>query len=269
MKKILAPTDFSPNADNALAYAIDFANKCGGHITLLHTYRLYSSAAVFISVESLMEEDARRQMDALLQRLEPQLRGTASIEGKVVRGDAVPVITDMAEKGGYSLIIMGTQGASGLKEIFIGSTANGVMKHTSVPVLAIPNGFSFRPIKKVVFAIDAGGISHPGVTSVLVQIAKKCGARAYVFHQGLGERDDGIDPSIDIYLDDIEHSFHYELEADGINASINSFVADYDADLLCMVRRQRGFLEEAFHVSATTREVFDSPVPLLVLHDEE
>jgi len=66
----------------------------------------------------------------------------------------------------------------------------------------------------------------------------------------------------------VEHSFHYELDRDEVNESINSFVKDSAADLLCMLRRPRGFMEEVFHVSATTKEVFDSPVPLLVLKDE-
>ncbi|HQU57560.1 MAG: universal stress protein [Phaeodactylibacter sp.] len=268
MKKILFPTDFSSNAENALAYAIDFANKCTGKITLLHTFRLHSSAAMFLSVESIMEQDAIKQMASLIQRMEPKLREGAKIDSKIVRGDAVPVITDMADKSGFDLIIMGTQGATGLKEVFFGSTANGVLKNSETPVLAIPNGFAFRPIRKIVFAVDEAGITHPGVTSMLVQMAKMCGAKIFVFHQGLGKNDDGIDPSVDIYLDGAKYSFHYELDDASINESINSFVADYEADMLCMVRRQRGFLEEAFHVSATTREVFNSPVPLLVLHDE-
>ncbi len=268
MKKILVPTDFSPNAENALAYATDFANKCGGQVTLLHTYRLHSSAGMLLSVEKFIEEDARKEMDALIRRLEPKLRGEAGVEGRVIRGDPVPIISDMADKSGYSLVIMGTQGATGLKEVFIGSTTNGVLRNTNTPVLAIPNNFAFRPIRKIVFAVDAAGISHPGVISMLVQLAKKCRAKVYVFHQGLGEIDDGIDPSIDIYLDEVEHSFHYELDEASINEGINSFVADYNADLLCMVRRRRSFLDEVFHVSVTTREVFNSPVPLLVLHDQ-
>jgi nucleotide-binding universal stress UspA family protein len=42
-------------------------------------------------------------------------------------------------------------------------------------------------------------------------------------------------------------------------------VAAQGADLLCMIRRSRGFLESIFQGSATTRQVYNSPVPLLVL----
>ena len=268
MKKILVPTDFSKNAENALVYAIDFANKCNGKITLVNTFRLPSTASMLVSVERIMEKEAQEQMEGLLHQVQSKLNGMGLVDGKVIRGDAVSIIAELANKTGYDMIIMGTQGASGLKELFMGSTANGVIKNTNVPVLAIPADFAFRPIRQIAFAMDDVGISQPGVTAMLVEIARNCGAKVLVFHQGLGDYDDGIDPSIDIYLDDIEHSFHYELDDTSINDSINNFVKDYDVDMLCMVRRQRSFLESAFHVSVTTREIFNCPVPLLVLSDE-
>ncbi len=268
MKKILVPTDFSENAENALTYAVAIANHFGGTITLLHTYKVYSSAGMFLSVESYMEKEAAKNMLQIVNRIEPRLERGAAIESRIIRGDAVPVISDMADKSGYGLIIMGTQGSSALKEIFTGSTTNGVMRSTDTAVLAIPNGYDFKPIKNIVFAVDEEGISHAGITVPLAKIAKSFGAMVHVFHQDVGTEDDGIDPSIDIFLNGVEHSFHYELDEQAVNESINNFVAEYDAGLLCMVRRKRGFLEEAFHVSNTTKEVFNSPVPLLILHDE-
>ncbi|MCB0565158.1 MAG: universal stress protein [Phaeodactylibacter sp.] len=268
MKNILIPTDFSKNAESALLYAVEIANKFGSKITLLNTFKVYSSAGMFLSVESYMEKDAAKQMLAAIQRVESRLKNGATIESKIVKGDAVPAITELASKENFSLIIMGTQGASGLKEIFTGSITNGVMKQTNTPVMAIPSGYQYEPIKAIVFAVDEAGISHPGVTAVLVKLARAFEAKVHVFHQDLGSKDEGIDPTVDIFLDSIGHSFHYELDEQNINESINGFVEDYQANLLCMVRRQRGFLEEVFHVSATSREVFSSPVPLLILHDE-
>lgn len=268
MKTILVPTDFSKNAENALLYAVEIANKFESRITLLHTFKIFSSAGMFLSVESYMEKDVAKQMLSAINRVEPMLKGGASIESKIVRGDAVSIIAETADSGNYSLVIMGTQGASGLKEVFTGSITNGVMKASRTPILAIPAGYTYRPIDTIVFAVDEEGISHPGITSVLVRIARAFDAKVHVFHQDLGSRDDGIGPTVDIFLDNVGHSFHYELDEQNINESINSFVEDYRANLLCMVRRRRGFLEEVFHISATSREVFNSPAPLLILHDE-
>ena len=92
---------------------------------------------------------------------------------------------------------MGTQGATGLAEIFLGSTTNSVIKEAQTPVLAIPEGFTYQPITQIVFAIDDEGIAHAGVVKPLLQLAKKMQAPVRVFHQALDFDQDGIDPSID------------------------------------------------------------------------
>lgn len=267
MKKLLVPTDFSENARQSLPYAIAIANLFGSEITLVHTYRVYSTTGMFISVESYLKEDAAREMLQLIREIERQLTNGAHIDPRIIRGDTIPVITNIAEKEGFDLIIMGTQGASGLKEIFLGSITHGVSRQTKVPLLAIPAGFAYRPFQKIVLAVDEEGIPFARLITPLLKLAQALEARIAVYHKDTGDHDHGIDPSVEIFLEGIDYSLHYELDTDNINQSINAFVIDYQADLLCMIRRELGFLEKVFHTSHTAKEVFNSPVPLLILHD--
>jgi len=269
MKKILLPIDFSDNAYRATDYALQLANAFGSTITLVHLYKVYSTTGMFISVESYMKEEAGKEMLGLLNQLEPKLKAPAKVESKIVRGEAVPVIANMADTGGYDLVVMGTQGATGLREVFIGSTTNAVMRKTRTPVLAIPQGYTFRPIRNIVLAMDERSISDATVVRVLLQLARQFGAAVRVYHQEKGPNDPGLDPSVDIFLENIVHTYHYELDINDINKSINDFVAKSQADLLCMIKRHRGFLRNLFHVSVTKQEAFHSEAPLLVLHDTE
>lgn len=269
MKKILIPTDFSPNAKGALQYAVGLARALGNvELTLLHTYEVHSNAGMFVSVSDFMKKDAVDQALEAIKDVEPRLKNGVTIDSQILRGDTVSLITDFAQSNHYDLILMGTQGASGLQEVFFGSTTNAVLKKSEVPVLAVPTGYRYAPIKKIVLAVDEAGIEGQQMIQPLAKIAKAYEAPVCVFHQSAEFEQDGIDPSIDDILSGLEHSFHYELEQEQVNESINSFVLDCGAQLLVMVRRQRGFLEEVFHVSATTRKVFNSPVPLLVLKEE-
>lgn len=268
MKNLLVPTDFSENAACALDYVVDIANRFGAHITILHAYHLVSSETVMVSVESIMKDDAEAEMASLIDKLRPRLLAGATVEGKVVRGDAITCVARNAESMAIDLIVMGTQGASGLKEIFSGSTANGVISHSKVPVLAIPAGYSFKPLENIIFAVDQGGLTLPGQVNALVELAKGYDARVRVFHKDTGESDKGIDPAIETILDGINHSLHYELNAEDVHKSLTEFSVDYQADMLCMVRRKRSFFESIFHQSATRREVFQIKIPILVLHDE-
>jgi nucleotide-binding universal stress UspA family protein len=59
------------------------------------------------------------------------------------------------------------------------------------------------------------------------------------------------------------------LDTENLNESLNKFVAEHNSDLLCMIRRKRGALENIFHESATTKKAFNTPVPLLILQEGE
>lgn len=268
MKKILVPTDFSDHANKALDFAIDVANHFGGQITLLHTYKVYSSTGTFVSVGNYMEEDAAVQMLELVKTKEAKLKRGGTLHSKIVRTDSIArFIAKMADESDFDLIVMGTQGATGLKEIFIGSITNGVIKKTKTPILAIPKDCPYRPFKSIVFAVDQKGVSSHIVTLPLVKLAKRYKAKIQIYHLDTSDDSKGIDTTFDMFLEGVEHSFHYELNGQNITDCINQFVEDYKAELLCLVRRKRGPLEEIFHDSITSQEAFHSEVPLLVLHD--
>lgn len=267
MKKLLVPTDFSSHADAALDYAIEIANRFGSALTLLHLYQVFSTSGTFLSVENYMKEDLSRRLLHLLRAAEARLQRGARIDSRIGRGETAPLIAETAEAGDYDLIIMGTQGASGLQDIFLGSTTASVLRRTNTPVLAIPRAASYHPLRRIVLALDEAGPANAAVLQPLLQLAGRFGAHLHVYHKDQGKADDGIDPAIEQFLGAIEHSYHYELDQDRLSQSINDFVADVDADLLCMIRRPRGFLDTIFRASATTREVFHTAVPLLVLHD--
>jgi nucleotide-binding universal stress UspA family protein len=267
MLKILVPTDFSDHANNALDYAVNIINQTGGRILLYNVYQVQSTTGSFVSIEKYISEDAEAEMQKILRRVEPQLKGTAIIDSKVTRGHTVSLICKVADKANYDLIVMGTQGKTGLKGVFIGSNTVGIMNGAETPVLAIPNGFKYRPMKKIVLAIDSEPISSKAVINSLQRIIKAFKPEVSVFHLETELVDAGIDPSVDIYLENINYTTYQRVTKDGFHDSINHFVAEENADMLCMIRRKRGLLYEILHPSTTRKKVFDSPVPLLILHD--
>lgn len=268
MKNILFPTDFSAPAAHAMAQAAAIANQFGSRITLLHAHKVYSTTGALMPVTNYLEEDAHRDLLAQLRILESLLTGEARADSMLANGDATTVIADVARQGNYDLVVMGTKGASGIKEMLLGSITAGVIKETNRPVLAIPEGYEPRVIDNIVLAMDEEGISSPKVTAPLVQISKAFGATIRVFHQDTGAGDIGIDPTVDMYLEGASHSFYYELDEEDVITSISDFVQDVDAEMLCMIRRKRNFLEDVFHSSATTHLVNHTEIPLLVLHDD-
>jgi nucleotide-binding universal stress UspA family protein len=269
MKKILIPVDFSRNSQNAVEYAIQLfrASREEVQFTFLNAYKVYSSTGMFISVEKYMQEDAEEEMRLLMSHLQKDLPDHIRLEAKCVRGDVIPTICHIADEQDYDLILMGTKGASGLKEVFLGSVASGVIKQAETPVLVVPGEERFQAPERILFAIDGRGLSGAHVTKALAQIARAHSAEVFILH--IAEPDEApgkVDPVNDLFLDDISYTF-VQFPGEDVNAAINACVHTENAQMLCMVRRKRSFLEKIFHTSTTAKEVFNSPVPFLVLHD--
>ncbi len=267
MKKILVPTDFSEHANNALRYAINIGNYFEAEIELLHVYEMATIIGSATLVREYLKEDAERDLADNIRSFKELVFGKTILKGRAIDGGAVDTICSLANNEDFDMIVMGTQGASGLKEIFLGSKTSGVMKQTHIPILAIPNNFTYRPIKDITFAVDSGIVAEDEVLKPLLELAKAYKSHIKVLHLEKEKMVVGYDPGIDFSLGDIPHTFHRISGSNDVNGVINLFVFEENSDMLCMIRRDRGFWSNLFHQSVTAKEVFDSPVPLLILRD--
>ncbi len=141
--RILCPVDFSECAEHALRYAVDLAGAFGAELKLLHIVEVpflpsYSMAGVpdlSMPIEQL-EEGAREHLDKLLRRLGEEA-GHVHVTGEVRPGTAFIEIIEAAREFGANLIVMGTHGRSGLKQLLIGSVAEKVVRKAACPVLTV------------------------------------------------------------------------------------------------------------------------------------
>lgn len=157
MKKILVPTDFSEHAEYALKVAAQIARKNNGEIYLMHMLDLPSQEADAMGTGSDIPEimffmkKAHERFDDI--KAAPYLEGIPVTEA-VQFERAFDGIMKSSQKHNIDLIVMGSHGASGFQEMFIGSNTEKVVRTSEVPVLVIKkeeNGFN---PEKFVFASD-------------------------------------------------------------------------------------------------------------------
>jgi nucleotide-binding universal stress UspA family protein len=263
MKKILVPTDFSENAYQALRYAIRLANHTGAALTLYHVFR----SGLSERMDGYVRQSAEEQIDELIQRVQSSLEGAASVNGVVIQGETVDAILDRTARQSYDLVIMGTEGENGIKGFLVGSVTLEVIRRTQKPVLALPANAKLTLPQRLIFALDDQGISTTRVLQPLREIAAVFDAEVKVFHQSKELKAVVPDLLVDEALDGLRHSFHQEASEEEVWERILQYTLDQKADLLCLIRRERGFLERLFHHSVTREELSSSPVPLLILHD--
>ena len=157
MKKILVPTDFSKSAENALKVAAQIAKNNNGEVFLLHMLELPMTGNDAISVAHDIPElmffknAAIAKLDALMEV--DYLKGLTVT--KIIQFElAFEGIIKTGESHNIDLIVMGSHGASGFQEMFIGSNTEKVVRNSNVPVLVIKHeDNNFKP-EKFVFASD-------------------------------------------------------------------------------------------------------------------
>lgn len=139
LKQILVPIDFSVTAEKALAYAMPFAEQFGAKLTVAHIVDLTIRPIDYGSDEldaTSYTTAAQQKLDAVLR---DRLPGTLPKPAATAARAGIPwlEICNLAKEIEADLIILTTHGYTGLKRVFLGSTAERVVRHAPCPVLVV------------------------------------------------------------------------------------------------------------------------------------
>jgi universal stress protein A len=140
IRKILAPTDFSPASQKALKYALRFARDFGSELTLLHVLEpAVSPAFAGLPAAPALSESELADAEEGLRTLVESARGAgvAAVRSRVRMGVATHEIVEAAKELDVDLIVIATHGYTGWKHFAIGSTAARVARAAPCPVLVI------------------------------------------------------------------------------------------------------------------------------------
>lgn len=165
MKKILIPTDFSKEAQNAGEVAAKIAGKFNAELVFMHSIEVTSTESINASgapsnfdsyADSMLVHEsiqrANEEMDRLIR--EPVFKGL--IVNQMIRiGSPFNHIYDAVEEG-VDFIVMGTKGATGLSEVLIGSNTEKVVRRAKCPVLSVKDKVEAAVFEKIVYATAIG-----------------------------------------------------------------------------------------------------------------
>lgn len=266
MKKILIPTDFSPVADNATRHAIEIASKFKSKIYLHHVYsfdRFNYDLEYPLEKQPYTKQLERRMKRTKLKFMKKIMENGLSIQTLVERDSIFSLFERKAIEYGIDMIVMGSEGASGLKKVVFGSVAASALEMANVPVLVVPPEHNFRQLENIVLAIDHSEIA-PDVLSPLQKLAFKFGAKVLIINVST-DSNKSTNKMSDLSLEGVETTFREVPMSESINETIREFVENEGCDILCMIRREKGFFESFFQKSIIKAQVFSNQVPLLVL----
>lgn len=156
MKRLLVPTDFSPQAENALKVAAKMATKHGSEIYILHTLELPLHLANAADPNSLPEPlfFIKLAEKHFLEILEQPYLQDIVIHEAYGHDEIYTDINEAVKMNDIDLVVMGSHGVSGFKEMFIGSNTEKVVRTSKIPVLVIKSEQKDFKINNFVFATD-------------------------------------------------------------------------------------------------------------------
>ncbi|MDY2587706.1 universal stress protein [Winogradskyella aquimaris] len=273
MKKIIVPIDFSEHSEYALEAAANLAQKYGSELIVLHMLEL-SNAILTANGNSINEEAvfylklAEQKFDAFLDR--PYLEGL-KITPIVKHFKVWSEVNDVANEHHANLIVMGSHGASGVKEVLVGSNTEKVVRHADIPVLVIKHNPILLDFENGVFASD---FTDEAITPYLNarKTFEKLGAEMHLVYvnspDGNFRSSMEIDKRISLFLKkadgDLDNLENVHIVSDySIEKGILNFANTIGADLIAVATHGRKGLAHFFEGSISEDIANHSTLPVM------
>lgn len=275
-KTILLPTDFSDSARNAIEYALKLYAGRGYHYVLLNTVETNtaSSAGMMVNMSEILIKDSHEGLkkDQEWMQTLKEFDG-CTLETFQVFGNLVDCIRQILKERKIDAVVLGTTGASGLKEFFVGSNASSVIQESPIPVLTVPFNAVFKPIHSIVYASDLNGLKNNETLSFLKNLLLNRSAHLIVLNV-IKSSSKVAEVQKEEELERLKTYFSpgtFELatiENDDTVDGINEYTKKHrDVDIITMVPRRKNFFEKIFTKSVSKKVAYHSQVPMLTLQD--
>jgi len=195
------------------------------------------------------------------------------IQTKFSVGFAVEEILKVCESDNIDIIAMGTKGARGLSEIFIGSNTADVIKKAKCPVLAIPHNANTGKLDKVIFATNYNDNDFHSIY-LLTEIFKPWNPDIVIVHATGSSQTPLETDYFEQFKEEVVTKVRYGkysfklLESGNVESAVSDFAYETGADLISLSKRKRSLFENIVGVSTTTKLAFHTHIPLLVFPEE-
>ena len=260
MKNILVPVGSSKNAVSHLQYAIDFAKQFNAKVYVVQVYNVYTKAGTMINIDYVLDRESK----AFLKHLVSQVN-TDGVEIiiKTFKGDLIDTLELASNKGNIDLFLIEPRTNSIKDEVFLGKTSGKIIKQTDIPALIVPEGYVFKPITNILMAVKSAIIKRKNVLKPLSAIKENFNTTINLllvktpFHN---QDDFNVDEALSNLTDNIiktENSTTFQ----GVLEHFQS----NRPDMLCVVRRKRGFFVKKWKKNVILKKEFHSSIPVLVL----
>ncbi len=260
MKNILVPIGSSENAQNHLQYAIDFAKAFGAKLYVVQIYNVFTKAGTMMNVDKIIERESLEFLNNLVSKVDKKGVDVAirSLKGSLV--DTLELASKTAE---IDLILIEPRTTSIKDSVYLGKTSGKIIKQTDIPALIVPEGYTFKPAATILMAIKSAVIKKKGVLNPLKSVQNTFKSAINLLLVKTPYHKDG-DFDVKDDLKTLMSSISTTENATTFQGVLEHFQS-HNPDMLCVVRRRRGFFAKKWEKNTILKKDFHSSIPVLVL----
>ena len=264
MKNILVPVGNTQNGINNLRYAVNFASMSGATVYLINLYKEYSKAGGMTKVTQLAIEDNREQLEEVLSQVDSK---GVEVIAQPIKGDPFEGIARVSKQVGVDLIIMSPQSVDISDEVYLGNTTGKLVKKTDIPMLIVPPNYLFRKAENILLALKSTKLEDDQLLAPLLEISGLFSARINVLKvetPDVAGEPQQMEPGLKEVI-----TTYTETKNATIYQGVLEHFQSSRPDILCVLRRKRGFFKKLMETNSVYKKDFFTSIPLLVLCGEQ
>lgn len=269
MNYILVGIDFEEGSFNALDHAVAIAQKAKLDILCVWVCTRGKN-----SEKVKMIKETEKRFKELIEKYQPQLK-VNKIEYKIREGRIYKEIVAEAKKSRPYMIIIGTHGASGFEEFWIGSNANKIVTASPCPVMTIRTGRSIKKELKIIIMPLDSSVETRQKAPITGVMAKHFNAVIHVVKvystqvKSIRRKIDGYAEQVIKYFDENEvKSLEVILEVDNLSHEVIEYATKVDGNLLVIMTEQETKTANLWLGPYAHQMVNHSPIPVLSIHSQ-
>lgn len=260
MKNILVPIGTSANVKSHLQYAVDFAKAVDARLYVVQVYNVYTKAGTMIKVDHILERESQDYLDNLISEVNTD---GVEIITRVLKGSLIDTLELVCKKGDIDLMLIEPRTTSIKDEVFLGKTSGRIIKQTQIPTLIVPEDYKFKPVDRILMAVKSAIIRKEGVLNTLKSIKDSFNATVNLLIVKTPYYNEG-DFDVNEELGSLVTNTTTSENATTFQGVLEHYKSN-DPDMLCVVRRKRGFFMKKWEKNVILKRDFHSPIPVLVL----
>ena len=261
MKSILVPVGSSSNTKSHLQYAVDFAKVFGAKVYAVQIYNVYTKAGTLIKVDHIIEREAMAMLKDLICDVDTK---DVEIEPLVVKGNLIDTTNYLCKSLGIDLLLLEPRTNSISDEVYLGKTSGSIVKRTQIPALIVPEGYVYKPIASFLFATKRAGFKNSEVLTPLIDINNQFRSKVNLLLVKTPSFKEG-DFQVNKTLKDLVLKTKITENPTTFQGVLEQYKS-FEPDVLCVVRRQRGFFNLLWEEDTILkRDFYVSSMPVLVL----